>query len=88
MCIRDRYSPFGFQGDYYFKIYELVPENVGGKTKIRSVEIAECSDYGVYQSVSEFNVSKGEDLLYDAIQRGATLRFRNRTFSFLGQQYK
>ena len=82
------YSPFGFQGDYYFKIYELVPENVGGKTKIRSVEIAECSDYGVYQSVSEFNVSKGEDLLYDAIQRGATLRFRNRTFSFLGQQYK
>lgn len=40
------------------------------------------------KSISEFNVTKGEDLLYDAIQRGATLRFRNRTFSFLGQQFK
>lgn len=82
------YSPFGFQGDHFFKIYELIPENVAGKTKLRSAEIAECSDYGVYQSISEFNVTRGEDLLYDAIQRGATLRFRNRTFSFLGQQYK
>jgi hypothetical protein len=82
------YSPMGFSGNSYLKVYEMIPENVNGSVRLRHVEIAECQNYNANETISDFKITSGEGALFDAIQRGAILRFRNRTFSFLGQQYK
>jgi hypothetical protein len=66
----------------------MVPENVNGRIRLRHVEIAECQNYNADEAISDFKITSGEDDLYDAIQRGATLRFRNRTFNFMGHQFK
>lgn len=82
------YSPIGFSGNSYLKVYEMIPENVNGTVRLRYLEIAECQDYNGNETISDFKITSGADVLYDAIQRGATLRFRNRAFNFLGHQYK
>ncbi len=82
------YSPFGFNGIEYYKIYELTTENVNGKDVIRPVPIGQCQGRIVFPSqIEDFVVTKGEEELHDALNRGATVRFRQKVFHFLGNTY-
>ncbi|HLF63479.1 MAG TPA: hypothetical protein VI603_06995 [Saprospiraceae bacterium] len=83
------FSPFGFNGDYFtLNIYELLSEKVGNEVKERPVELGICRAYNVDQAVVEFTVNKGETELFEAMQRGSKIRFRNKPFRFLGVTYK
>jgi hypothetical protein len=82
------YSPFGFNGIEYYKIYELTTEKVNGKDVIRPVPIGQCQGRIVFPSrIEDFVVTKGEEELRDALNRGAPIRFRQKVFHFLGKTY-